>query len=350
MAPSVVRRLSWGLIDQASASITTLCISIAALQGPTAAAAEFAVVFVGFSLATGFCRSITTEPLAPELPGFPEPDVRGHVRAAAMTGLVIGLLAALLCAVLLRPDTTLGLWSLALPLAGVPVDAARAAWIGSRRANRAARLSMTQLAAAGVGVVLTLVTGSAGWAVAPLALVSGLLTVGALFRSGPGISWGRLRPRHWVYAAEWSLTYGLAQSSSLVLATLGSAAAPTAAARPGGGLRSAVLARAGGRGPGGPRVRVPPSQAPGPADRGGRALGAPHRRLGDVRRLVLLLPDAVLAAVLGSTWQEYEPVLLFSAGAVVVSEVRRWDRSWPCGRTARRARRWSAGWSSARRA
>ena len=313
-----VRRLSWGLTDQAATSITTLLISVAALQGATEAAAEFAIVFIGYSLAVGLCRSITTEPAAPELPGLPEGDVRAHVRAAAVTGLAIGLLTALLCALLLRPDTTLGLWSLALPVAAVPVDSVRAAWIGSGRAPWAARFSLAQLAAAVVGFVVTLVTDSAAWALAPVVAVSAVLALVALVGRGSHMTAAHLRPRHWVYATEWSLTYGIAQSSSLVLATLGLPLLPLLLRAQGvvfGPLFSLSQAVA--------ALAVPefvslrrrrPALLP-------AAVGLSVGLIGVCAvyaALVLLVPDAVLAAVLGSSWPEFEPLLIASAASVVV--------------------------------
>src|SRR4051794_30433544 len=114
-----VRRLSWGLIDQGGSSLTTLCVSIGVLQGPTSGAAEFALVFLLHSLAVGFTRSITTEPVAQDLALVPRDGVRAHVRVSALTGTAVGLITALLALVIVRPDSAVGLWSLAFPLAVV---------------------------------------------------------------------------------------------------------------------------------------------------------------------------------------------------------------------------------------
>jgi hypothetical protein len=313
-----IRRISVGLVDQASASLTTLCVSVAALRGSTAAATEFATVFVGYSLAVGLCRSITTEPAAPELPDASPVDVRTHVRASAVVGLAVGVGASLLAALFLRPATGLGLWALALPVAAVPVDSVRAAWIGARRPARAAPLSAVQLVAGVAGLTLTLVTGSDRWALGPLVVVSAALAVAALVW-GPRVPLRRLRPRHWVYAGEWSLTYGLSQSSSLVLASLGLPLLPLL-------LRAQNVLF-------GPLFSLSQAVA---------ALSVPE--LVSLRRrrstllpaaagvtallvgvssayalVVVLLPDRVLATVLGSAWSAYHPVVLGSAAAVAVA-------------------------------
>lgn len=313
-----IRRISVGLVDQASASLTTLCVSVAALRGSTAAATEFATVFVGYSLAVGLCRSITTEPAAPELPDASPVDVRTHVRASAVVGLAVGMCASLLAALFLRPASGLGLWALALPVAAVPVDSVRAAWIGARRPARAAPLSAVQLVAGVAGLTLTLVTGSDGWALGPLVVVSAALAAAALVW-GPRVPLRRLRPRHWVYAGEWSLTYGLSQSSSLVLASLGLPLLPLL-------LRAQNVLF-------GPLFSLSQAVA---------ALSVPE--LVSLRRrrstllpaaagvtallvgvssayalVVVLLPDRVLATVLGNAWSAYRPVVLGSAAAVAVA-------------------------------
>jgi hypothetical protein len=193
VARNRLRRLSWGLIDQGAGSLTTLCLSIAALRGSADGAGEFALVFLVHSLAVGFARSITTEPLAQELPGFPTEQVRLHVRAACLTGLAVGSLSALLSAVLVRPDTALGLWSLAFTVVITATDSARAAWIGARRTTRALPISLGQLAGAIGGLAWVTVTGVAGWALAPIVVVSGLLTLAGLV--GPPVAAAALRPR-----------------------------------------------------------------------------------------------------------------------------------------------------------
>ncbi|HEX2075219.1 MAG TPA: hypothetical protein VHF92_15650 [Geodermatophilus sp.] len=294
-------------------------MSIGVLQGGTRDAVEFAFVFIGVGLAVGFCRSITTEPIAEDLPALPQERVRAHVRASGTVGLAVGLVAALLCALLVRPDTAVGLWSLALPLLLVPVDAVRAAWTGARRAHRAAPLSLAQLAAGSTGLAAALLTGRAEWALAPVVVVSGVLVALALVAAGPRVPGTSLRPRHWIYAVEWSLTYGLAQSSGLVLAGFGLPLLP-------------LLLRAQG-------VVFGPLS---PLAQAVAALAVPEFAAVRRRRpallsaavglsvllvalsaayavVVLLLPDAVTAAVLGSAWQHYAPVLVASAAAVVAA-------------------------------
>jgi hypothetical protein len=314
-----VRRLSLGLGDQAATSLTTLCLSIGALRGPTAAAAEFAVVFIAYSLAVGFCRAITTEPRAPQLPSAPPEEVRAHVRASAVVGLLVGLLASLLCAVLLRPDTPLGMWSLLLPVTLVPVDAVRAAWIGSRRTDRAVVNSAVLLAAAVAGLVATLRTHDAVWAVALVVGATPLLLALAFVLTPQARVRDRLRPRHWIYALEWSLTFGQQQASGLVLAGLGLPLLPLI-------LRAQNVVF-------GPLSTVSQSAAALSVPefvslrRRRTSLAAPAVGLSGLLiigsalygAVVLLLPEAVLEALLGNALAEYRPVLLASAVAIALA-------------------------------
>ena len=314
-----VRRLSLGLGDHAATSLTTLCLSIGALRGPTAAAAEFAVVFIAYSLAVGFCRAVTTEPRAPELPGAGPAEVRAHVRVSAVVGLGIGFLATGLCAVLLRPDTALGLWSLAFLVIAVPVDAVRAAWTGSRRTDRAVPQSSAMLVAAAAGLVLTLVTGNAVWAVAPV-VVTGAVLVAVAFLVTPGAAVrDRLRPRHWIYAGEWALTFGQQQSSGLILAALGLPLLPLMLRAQGvvfGPLSTLLQATAALSVPEfvGLRRRRRSLQTAGYALSGLLVGGSALYGF-----VVLLVPEEVLEVLLGSAEPEYRPVLLASAAAIALA-------------------------------
>lgn len=297
--------------------IEVRCLSIAALRGSADGAAEFALVFLVHSLAVGFARSITTEPLAQELPGFLAEQVRVHVRAACLIGLVVGSLSALLSAVLVRPDTALGLWSLAFTVVITATDSMRAAWIGARRTTRALSISLGQLAGAIGGLAWVAMTGVAAWALAPVVVVSGLLALAAL--AGPRVDTAALRPRHWIYAAEWSLTSGLAQSSGLVVTALGLPLLP-------------LLLRAQGV-IFGPLSMLTQAVA---------ALAVPEfatsRRAGLLRpalwlsgglvgvcagyaAVTLLVPSGVLAAVLGQAWESFAPVLPAAAAAFVAAGI-----------------------------
>jgi hypothetical protein len=314
MARRRLRRLSWGLTDQAFSSLTTLCISVAALRGSAEGAAEFAVVFLLHSLAVGFCRSITTEPVAQDLPAWSDEQVRSHVRAAGLTGVGVGLLSALLSAALVRPETALGLWTLAFMLGVVPTDAIRAAWIGARRTARAVPLSSAQLLAAVSGLVAVLMTGAAPWALVPVALVSVVLTLLSVAGGPPG---GRaaLRPRHWVYAAEWSFTSGLAQSSSLVVTGLGLPLLPLLVRAQGvlfGPLSTLIQAVA--------ALAVPEFATSRRARMQRPALALSFGLValcGLYSAVALLVPDEVPAALLGSAWASFAPVLPAAAAAIV---------------------------------
>ena len=317
MAGTRLRRLSWGLIDQGAGSLTTLCLSIAALRGSADGAAEFALVFLVHSLAVGFARSITTEPLARELPGFAAEQLRVHVRAACLTGLGVGSLSALLSAVVVRPETALGLWSLVFTVVITATDSTRAAWIGARRTTRALPISLGQLAGAVGGLAWVFVTGAAGWALAPVVVISGLLTLAAVI--GPRVDPAALRPRHWVYAAEWSLTSGLAQSSGLLVTALGLPLLPLLLRAQGvifGPLSMLIQAVA--------ALAVPEFAASRRASLLRPALWLSAGLVGvcaAYAAVTLLVPAGVLATVLGHAWESFAPVLPAAAAAFVASGI-----------------------------
>lgn len=312
-----VRRLSWGLIDQGGSSLSTLCVSVGVLHGPTAGAREFAIVFLMHSLAIGFSRSITTEPVAQDLALFPRARVRAVVRGSGFTGAAVGLVTALLALVILRPATPVGLWSLAFPLTVVGVDSVRAAWIGARLAAVAVRYSAAQVVAAAAGLLLTLLTGNAVWALAPIVVVSAVLTL-ATFIAGPALSRAELVPRHGFYAGEWLFTSGLSQSSGLVAAQALPLLPLLLRAQgvlfgPLSPLAQAVAALAV------PefatlRRRRPSLVGPAAALTAGLMLTAAV-----YAGLLLLVPESVLAHLLGETWQQYRPILLPSIAMVIAS-------------------------------
>ncbi|RBY75303.1 hypothetical protein DQ238_19960 [Geodermatophilus sp. TF02-6] len=213
-------RVSCGLSDQAAASLTTLCLSIGVLRGGAAGAVDFAVVFLIHTLAVGLSRSLTSEPVAQELPGTSLDRVRARVRAASVTGLGFGVVSALVSAVFVRPETSVGLCSLAFTVLVVPTDSIRSMWTGAGRAPRAAPISTAQLLAAAAGLVIAVLGGSPAWGLVLTAAVSLVAVVLSLGR-GPRPGRSELRPAHWYYAAEWFLTSGLAQSTGLVVAAFG---------------------------------------------------------------------------------------------------------------------------------
>jgi len=312
------RRLSWGLIDQGASSLTTLCVSIGVLQGSTDGATEFALIFLMHSLAVGFSRSITTEPVAQDLALQSADRVRALVRVSAFTGVAVGLVTALLAAAFVRPDTAVGLWSLAFPLVVVGTDSLRAAWIGARQPARAVPYSGAQTAAAAAGLVLTLVTGDPLWSLVPVVVVSAALTLAGLWR-GPALVRAQLVPHHWYYAAEWLFTSGLSQSSGLVVAAQGLPLLPLLLRAQGvlfGPLSSLAQAVA--------ALAVPEFAA---LRRRRPALLWPAVALSAFLMIssavysavLLLVPEDVLSRVLGETWLEYRPVLLPSIVMIVVA-------------------------------
>ncbi|NYJ05881.1 hypothetical protein [Petropleomorpha daqingensis] len=309
-----LRRLTWGLTDQAAGSLTSLALSVAVLRGSAEGAAQFAVVFLVHALAVGFCRSITTEPVAQELPAWDGDAVRGHVRRSAATGVLVGLLSAAVSAALVRPDTVVGLLSLAFTLLVVPTDSTRGAWIGAGRARAAAPYSLLQFVAAVAGLVVVLVTGSGPWALVPLLVVSGALVLAALAR-GPRLELGALRPRHWVYAAEWSVTFGMGQSSGLVVSALGLPLLPLLVRAQGvlyGPMSTAAQAVAVLAVPEFVTARRTRLLAPAVVLSAALTAGCALYAV-----LVMVVPAAWPAALLGHAWEPFRPVLPAAAAAFV---------------------------------
>jgi uncharacterized membrane protein len=312
-----VRRLSWGLVDQGSNSLTTLCVSIGVLQGPTTAAAEFALVFLLYGMAVGFSRSITTEPVVQDLALYPHERLLAHVRMSGCKGAVVGLLTALLAVAVVRPETGVGLWSLAFPIVLVATDSVRAAWIGARLPATAVRYSLAQVVAAAIGLLISLLTDQPVWALLPVIAVSAVLALAAVV-TGPALTRAALLPSHWFYAGEWLFTSGLSQSSGL-LATQALPLLPLLIRAQGvlfgplSALAQAVAALAV------PEFAVLKRRRPsllGPA----AGLTALLTLIAAVyAAFVLLLPDSVAAGLLGETWSEYKPVLLPSIALVVLT-------------------------------
>ena len=305
------------MVDQGCVSLTTLCVSIGVLQGPTSGAAEFALVFLLHGLAVGLSRSITTEPVAQDLASFPPDHVRAHVRVSALIGALVGLVTALIAAALVRPETAVGLWSLAFPLAVVGADSVRAAWIGAQRPSSAARYSVAQFIAGAVGLVLTVLTGDAVWALAPVVVVSAGLTLGAAL-SGPATSWAALVPRHGYYAGEWLLTSGLSQSSGLVAAHALPLLpllirAQSVVFGPLSALAQAVAVLAV------PEFASLRRRRPSLVGAATALTAFLMISAAVYAGLVLLVPDSVFAVVLGETWAEYRPVLLPSIALIIAA-------------------------------
>jgi hypothetical protein len=310
-----LRRLTWGLTDQAAGSLTSLALSVAVLRASAEGAAQFAVVFLVHALAVGFCRSITTEPVAQELPAWSDDAVRGHVRRSAATGLLVGVLSAAVSAALVRPDSAVGLLSLAFTLLAVPTDAVRGAWIGAGRARAAAPYSLLQLVAALAGLVAVLLTGSGPWALLPVVAVSGSLTAVALVR-GPRLELAALRPRHWIYAAEWSVTFGMGQSSGLVVSAIGLPLLPLLVRAQGvlyGPMSTAAQAVAVLAVPEFVTARRTRFLAPAVVLSAVLTAGCALYAV-----LVLVVPESWPAALLGHAWESFRPVLP-AAGAAFVA-------------------------------
>jgi uncharacterized membrane protein YraQ (UPF0718 family) len=206
--------------------------------------------------------------------------------------------------------------SLALPVVGVPVDAVRAAWIGGHRTDRAVASSIALLAAGIIGLLVTLLSGEAVWVLA-LVVATQTALVGVAFLLTPGAPVAHLlRPRHWTYAVEWGLTFGQQQVGQLVLAGISLPLLPLLLRAQGvvfGPLTTLAQAAAALSVPEfvSLRRRRPRLMAAAGSLSAALVVGSALYAV-----VVLLVPDAVLEALLGSANAEYQPVMVASAVTV----------------------------------
>jgi O-antigen/teichoic acid export membrane protein len=90
----VVRKASWGLVDQALSSLTNFALAFTAARSlDPHAFGGFSVAFAAYLLALGFGRSVASEPLVVRFSGAAEEEWRAGVRQAAGTALAVGLIA-----------------------------------------------------------------------------------------------------------------------------------------------------------------------------------------------------------------------------------------------------------------
>lgn len=91
----IVRRIGWGLGDQAFSSLTNFALGI--LVARAVAPAEFgafSLVFATYTLALGVSRALTTEPLVVRFTGSSAETHRSAAAAGAGSALVVGAIAA----------------------------------------------------------------------------------------------------------------------------------------------------------------------------------------------------------------------------------------------------------------
>jgi O-antigen/teichoic acid export membrane protein len=189
-AGSGVRRLGWGLADQALSSLTNFALAVlVARQVSTAGLGAFGLAFTTYTITLGATRALCAEPLTVRFSAISEAEWRKGAAAATGMALVAGVLAGILCiAASLFFHGTLGpsLLVLGLSMPGLIVqDSWRSAFFANLRGSYAFANDLV-------------------WAIAQVALVAAVLVVGA--RSAPAFILA------WAGAANVGAVFGIVQS------------------------------------------------------------------------------------------------------------------------------------------
>ena len=94
----LVRRVGWGVMDQAVSSLGNFALGICAARAlPPEEFGAFSLAFITFSFAVGASRGVSTDPLMVRFSGQEMPGWRRAVGSASGTALNVGLLAAVCC-------------------------------------------------------------------------------------------------------------------------------------------------------------------------------------------------------------------------------------------------------------
>lgn len=185
-----VRRLGWGLADQALSSLTNFALAILVARAvSTSALGAFGLAFTTYTITLGATRALCQEPLTVRYSALSEREWRPGAAAATGVALVLGLVAGLVCigaafafGGTLRPT----LLVLGVGMPGLIVqDAWRSAFFSHLRGR----------AAFGNDLV---------WAIAQVVLVAAVLVAGT--RSVPAFI------AAWAGAAAVAAVFGIAQS------------------------------------------------------------------------------------------------------------------------------------------
>jgi O-antigen/teichoic acid export membrane protein len=95
-----VRRLGWGLADQALSSLTNFALAILVARAvSTSALGAFGLAFTTYTITLGATRALCQEPLTVRYSATPVREWRTGVAAAAGAALVLGAVAGLVCIV-----------------------------------------------------------------------------------------------------------------------------------------------------------------------------------------------------------------------------------------------------------
>jgi O-antigen/teichoic acid export membrane protein len=118
--PPVVRRLSWGLLDQAVSSLTNFAVSIYVVHQLGAVQyGAFSLAYVTYSFALNASRGLATEPLMIRVSGAPTQRWRRAVAQCTGTSFVLGLamgILVLIAAMIIHGPVGMALLALGLTL------------------------------------------------------------------------------------------------------------------------------------------------------------------------------------------------------------------------------------------
>lgn len=139
---TVVRRLSWGVADQAISSLGNFALGLVLVRSLGAEGfGAFTLAFVTYGVVLNASRGLSTDPLVVRFSGDPDARWRTAVAASSATALMIGTLAGVACLVsglFLPGSVSAGFVALGLTLPGMMLqDSWRFAFFSSGRARKA---------------------------------------------------------------------------------------------------------------------------------------------------------------------------------------------------------------------
>jgi O-antigen/teichoic acid export membrane protein len=192
-----VRRLGWGLADQALSSLTNFALAVLVARAvSTSALGAFGLAFTTYTITLGATRALCQEPLTVRYSALSEREWRSGAAAATGVALVLGLLAGVVCvaaafffAGTLRPT----LLVLGIGMPGLIVqDAWRSAFFSHLRGRAAFGNDLVWALAQVVLVAIVVVAGTrsvpafvAAWAgAAAVAALFGIVQASVVPRPG----------------------------------------------------------------------------------------------------------------------------------------------------------------------
>lgn len=234
-----VRRVSWGLADQAVSSLSNFAVGVlvARTVDPDAFGA-FSVAFTTYTIALITSRALASEPFMVRHSGTGDAVWLQATRGSSAMALSVGAVAASVVAtsgVVLGSQLGVALIALAVVLPGLLVqDMWRFAYIAQGRADRAFRLDLWWLLIVVPGLLVVDATGSdsLAWPILVWGGAGGLTALGASFaaRSLPtfraAIAWMRdSRDLGWRYVVEALVSLGAIQVATYAVVALSGLAA-----------------------------------------------------------------------------------------------------------------------------